>query len=68
MNGWYALILGAWTGLLHLAHSAGVKAEIKKIGPMVAKKLWEDRVMRAKAQTAIQRADAAIKEAAKEES
>lgn len=66
MTGWYALALAGWTGILHLLHSAGIKSEIKKIGPMVARKLWEDRAMRAKAQTAIQKADAAIKKAANE--
>lgn len=67
MTGWYALLLGGWTAILHLFTSGAIKAEIKKFGPTLAKKLYEDRVMRARAQTAIQKADAAVKAGAKGE-
>lgn len=58
-----AIILMVWTGILHLMHSSAVKSEIKKIGPMIAKKLWEDRAMRAQALKAVKTVETEVKRA-----
>lgn len=63
MNTTNTLILMAWTGIWHLMHSASVKSEIRKIGPMIAKKLWEDRAMRAQALKAVKTVETEVKRA-----
>lgn len=66
MGTWNTIFLMAWTAILHLIHSSGTRAELKKIGPMVAKKLWEDRIMRAKAGKAVATVETELKKAANE--
>lgn len=61
MNLTNTIVVMVWTAILHLLHSNGVKAEIRKIGPVIAKKLWEDRIMRAKAQAVIKTVETEVK-------
>lgn len=66
MGTWNTIFLMAWTAILHLIHSSSTRAELKKVGPMIAKKLWEDRIMRAKASKAVATVDAELKKVASE--
>lgn len=66
MGTWNTVIVMVWTMALHILHRSSVQSEIKKIGPMIAKKLWEDRAMRAKGIAAVKTVDAELKKAANE--